>query len=424
MLRLVAAAVAAALLPPLTATAGAAGFAPPDAPGPPLSVSATDLAKVLDCSAGIDGAVRAPVLLFQGTGATAKDNWSWTYSPAFDQAGIPWCTVDLPDHATSDIQRSGEYVVAAIRAVHSRAGRKVSLVGHSQGGMVGRWALRFWPDTRAMVDDVIGFAPSNHGTTEADCSSGCSAAGWQQSDEANFIRAVNSSQETFPGISYTVAYTRTDETVKPNMDATGSSSLRGGGGRIANVAIQDICPDDVNEHLAIGTIDPVAHALAIDALDHDGPADPARVDRLVCARPFHPGVNPATFPADAAAAVASFESYQARQIGAEPPLACYTTASCPAGAGAGAPAPPAAGRACASKRRFAVHLPRRVRRARATVDGRRLKLRRRGGRLTATVDLRGRRKATVVLRVRGRTRSGKRVKYTRRYHPCSTRRAR
>ena len=414
------AALAATVFLGLAAPAGAATFAPPDPPGPPLSVTAADLAAVLQCSPGIDGAGRAPVLLFQGTGATAKDNWSWTYEPALDQVGIPWCAVDLPEHATADVQRAGEYVVAAIRTVSARAGRRVSLMGQSQGGMVGRWALRFWPDTRAMVDDVIGFAPSNHGTTQADCSDGCSAAGWQQRDEADFIRALNSAQETFPGISYTVAYTRTDETVKPNQDDTGSSSLHGGGGRIANVATQDICPGDVNEHLAIGTIDPVAHALAIDALTHDGPADPARVDRLVCTRPLQPGVNPVTFPADAAAAAASFETYKARQLDHEPPLACYTTATCaPAGNGTGAGA--GAPHACASKRRFAVHLPRRTRHARVTLDGRRLKLRRRHGRLVARVDLRGRPRETAVLRVRGRTASGRAVRYTRRYHPCRTR---
>ncbi len=159
--------------PPLAVgapAAGAAEFADPSAPGPALSISKKQLSSVLLCSKGVDDATRAPVLLFQGTGATAEDNWSWTYEPALDKRGIPWCAVDIPDHATSDIQIAGEYVVAAIREVHRRAGRKVSLIGHSQGGMLPRWALRFWPDTRAMVDDVIGFAPSNHGTTQAQCS--------------------------------------------------------------------------------------------------------------------------------------------------------------------------------------------------------------------------------------------------------------
>ena len=32
------------------------------------------------------------------------------------------------------------------------------------GGALVR-ALRFWPDTRKMISDVVGFAGSNHGTT-------------------------------------------------------------------------------------------------------------------------------------------------------------------------------------------------------------------------------------------------------------------
>lgn len=377
------------------ASASAAEFAPPDTPGPPLQITAKQLGDVLQCSKGIDQATRAPVLLFQGTGATAKDNWSWTYEPAFDMAGIPWCTVDTPEHATGDIQLAAEYVVAAIREVHRRAGRKVSLVGHSQGGMVPRWALRWWPDTRAMVDDVIGFAPSNHGSTAGGgCSAAdpCSAAGWQQQAGATFIAALNSSAETWPGIDYTVAYTRTDETVQPNMDATGSSSLRTGGGRISNVMTQSICPADVYEHLMIGTVDAVAHALAIDALDHDGPADPKRIDPLsVCGLVYHRGVNTLTAPNDAAMAVASFESYQPKLVASEPPLACYVTASCPTAAAAAAKKP------CVSKRRFTVRVPRG---RKATLDGKRLEVR--GGR--AVVDLRGRPRGTVSVRVGSKVR--------------------
>ena len=80
--------------------------------------------------------------------------------------------------------------------------------------------------------------------------------------------------------------------VTPNADDSGSSSVRGGGGRITNVATQDICPANTSEHFIIGTTDPVAYALAMDALDHDGPASEARVDRAACAQAFAPGVDP------------------------------------------------------------------------------------------------------------------------------------
>jgi hypothetical protein len=316
------------------ATAGAATYAPVDRPGPALSVPQSALDASLECSPGVDHASRAPVLLVPGTGATPKDNWSWTYEPAFNMIGVPWCALTSPEHANGDIQVNGEYVVNAIRTMYARAGRKIAILGHSQGGMVPRWALRFWPDTRSMVDDVIGFAASNHGTTlaAAACSSSCSAANWQQRNDSNFIKALNSFQETFPGISYTSVYTHTDEIVQPNSDSNGSSSIHGGGGQITNVATQEVCPLDPYEHLGIGTIDPVAYALAVDALDHPGPADPSRVSHGALDCPplklLHPGINPITFPTDAAQAAINLETSPETKIPAEPELRCYTLAAC------------------------------------------------------------------------------------------------
>src|SRR3954471_8677246 len=134
-----------------------------------------------------------------------------------------------------DIQVSAEYVVFALRRMREQAGRRVSIIGFSQGGMIGRWALRWWPDTRADVEDLVGLAPSNHGTASARtvCQSSCPAAYWQQRDDSRFTAALNAGQETFAGIDYTVAFTHADEVVTPNADAaTGSSALRTGGGRI------------------------------------------------------------------------------------------------------------------------------------------------------------------------------------------------
>lgn len=314
------------------APAARAAYAPIDRPGPALSVPPALLRASLACSPGVTHASRAPVLLVHGTGANVKDNWSWTYEPALNKLHIPWCAVDLPEHANGDVQTNAEYVVYAIRTMYARAGRRIAIIGHSQGGMLPRWVLRFWPDARAMVDDMIGFAPTNHGTTQArlSCRQSCSAADWQQSDNSHFTAALNSVQETFRGISYTDVYTHTDEIVEPNLNDHGSSSLHGGGGLITNVATQDICPNDAYEHLTIGTIDPVAYALAIDALNHPGPADPNRVSRLVCAEQFQPGVDPATVDENASAAALDFETFPATDIPAEPPLRCYVTASCPA----------------------------------------------------------------------------------------------
>jgi hypothetical protein len=310
-------------------------YAPVNAPGPQLSVPASALRAALVCTTGVAGSSREPVLLVPGTTLNPSADFSWNWERALSAQHWPYCTIALPGNAMGDIQIAGEYVVYAIRQMHALSGRRIEIVGHSQGGMVPRWALRFWPDTRTMVDDVIGLSPSNHGTLDAIplCAIGCAPAIWQQRSNAAFIAALNSVQETFPGISYTDVYTNTDEVVVPNIGPAASSSLHGGGGQITNVAIQQVCPLDATEHLGIGTYDNTAYQLGFDALNHPGPADPARLSPAsVCSHPLMPGVNPSTFVTDFAQmnAVVATTLATYPHVPAEPPLACYVTASCPA----------------------------------------------------------------------------------------------
>jgi len=422
-----------------TTAARAEDYAPLDRPGPALGVPADQLAAALHCTAGVRNAKVTPVLLNPATGVDDEHNYSWNWEPALDKLGIPWCAYTAPYHTLGDIQTSGEYLVFAIRTMYGMAGRRISIMGHSQGGMSMRWALRFWPDTRDMVDDVIGFSGSNHGTTVAggDCAAlGCPPAVWQQAANARFIAALNSRAETFAGLSYTEIWTHTDEVVQPAGDAaTASAALHTGGGRITNVAIQDVCPADVNEHLQVGTVDPAAYALAVDALTHDGPADPARVDRAVCAQFAMPGVDwtsPKTLqeilesqPGLAAVVTPGVNLVGAPEVKSEPALRCYVTAAgCGAAAGGGG-GTTAAGTpvTCASRRRFVVHVPKALRHGgvRVTLDGKRLKVR--GGR-TAVVDLRGAARRTVTLRVTGLTARGRKVTRMHRYRTCTPRAAR
>jgi hypothetical protein len=318
--------------------------------GPPLSVPADTLRNSLRCGAGVADRHSTPVLLIPGTTLTPKEDFSWNYERAFAAAGRPYCAVTLPHHAMGDIQRSAEYVVYAIRTMARRSGRKIGVLGHSQGGMIGRWALKYWPNTRADIDDLIGLAPSNHGTLDATalCATpaGCQPSVWQQRPDSKFLTALNAGRETYPGVDYTVVYTNADEVVTPNLDPASltagliprstlspagsllppaSSPLRGGGVNVRNIAVQSICPGHVADHLAIGTSDPVAYALAVDALDHPGPANPRRIDRSVCQRPFQPGVNPATFATDFGqlGATAATQIALSPRTAAEPPLEPY-----------------------------------------------------------------------------------------------------
>ncbi|MEV0428271.1 lipase [Micromonospora sp. NPDC050495] len=302
--------------------------------GSPLSVPADRLAASLTCSPGVTHARRAPVLLLASTALNTGENYAWNWQRTLTREGIPWCASDpagseWANHNMEDIQVRAEYVVYAIRTMNRLSGHRVSVMGHSQGGMVARWALRFWPDTRQRVDDVIGLAPTNHGTAlgTALCADYCAPAGWQQRVGSRFYAALNSGQETFPGISYTVIRSDADPLVPPETaDLTGP-------GRIANVRLQDRCPGDTSDHLTVGTIDPVAEAVALDALRHPGPARWQRVDPAVCERTLMTGIDPRTFPDDVARMGGVFNHYfdTAPKVTAEPPLAWY--ASSAAGSG-------------------------------------------------------------------------------------------
>jgi len=335
VLRMVPAALLAAVALAGGPAAASAAYAPPSQPGPPLSVPVAKLAAALQCTGALRGASHAPVLLVPGTSLNPSTDYGYGWEPALGKLGWPYCAVTLPGNAMGDVQLAGEYVVYAIRTMYAAYGGPIDIVGHSQGGMVPRWALRFWPDTRAMVDDLVGLSPSNHGTLDAipACAQSCAPAFWQQRSDAAFIAALNSAQETFPGISYTDIYTNTDEVVVPNFGPAASSSLSGGGGSITNVAIQSVCPADLTEHLGIGIYDNTAYQLALDALTHPGPADPSRVASTTCLRPLMPGVDPSTFAVNYAQTVASVASTVATapRTTSEPPLACYVTATCPTG---------------------------------------------------------------------------------------------
>ncbi|TCO59367.1 esterase/lipase family protein [Actinocrispum wychmicini] len=328
--------VLSALVVPAAGVSAQEEFAPVDRPGPALSVPTGDLAASLVCSSNLDNASRSPVLLLDGTWSNTNANFRWNYVRALTMRGIPWCTSNIQTspqalNNSEDIQTRGEYVTFAIRDMHARAHRKVSILGWSQGGMVARWSLRFWPDTRPLVEDIIGLAPSNHGTLDADvaCQLPCAAAAWQQRTHSNFYRALNSFQETFIGIDYTSIITDQDEVVLPPT----SGFLPTGNGSIANYRVQDLCgPLYVADHVKLGSFDSAGEAFVMDAVNNPGPANITRLQPnalSTCTRPFMSGVNPLTFTTDLTGLTASVADAFATSnlITAEPPLRCYTLAT-------------------------------------------------------------------------------------------------
>jgi hypothetical protein len=374
-----------ALIAGATAAPAQGAFAPLDQPGPELTASASDLRRALRCT-GLEGARREPVLLIPGTTVDPDEAFDWNWVPALDARGIPHCSVTLPQRTNGDIQLAAEYVVAAVRRMHEISGRKVVMLGWSQGGStLPRWALRFWPDVRERTASLVGMAPLNETgslTASALCVPGtCIPAAWQQARGSRFMTALNSRARTFPGIAYTVIYSRLDEVLTPNLD--GALSKLPAGPNVTNAAVQDVCPLDVSEHLAI-VVSPTTFRIAIDAIEH--PGRPARVPTQVPLAECVPGTMPGVSPVELVTAEARMAANLAigltqGMVPREPGLRCYVTASCPA--------PPATAARCRPRVRIALRqrAGRRIVRVEARVPGRRL-VRARGSRLRSVVVLR------------------------------------
>ena len=301
--------------------------------GPALETATATLAAALHCPPAMSGLERDPVLLVQGTSMDGPSNWSWNYLLALPAAGFATCYVELPAFALGDVQVASEYVVYAIKEINRLSGRRVATIGYSQGGLEPRWALRWWPELRRLVSDSITLATTHHGTGVIDagnlCATACTPAVWQQRPGSELLRALNSGGETFDGIDYTAIHTTADLTVVPQPEA---SSLRPSGGRVTNVGLQDICPDHgpisgPNGHRTI-IADPIAFALVMDALTNDGPADPARINSMVCEQVVMPGAAPTTVEELTLWLAAAFGPNAARSaahptLTAEPALKSY-----------------------------------------------------------------------------------------------------
>jgi triacylglycerol lipase len=260
---------------------GVAAAAP--ARGPALQESTTALARSLTCPATFQGQ-HEPVLLVHGTGQTGESTFSRNYAQVLPRMGYDVCTVGLVDYGRGDIQASAERIVYAVRTLAQRSHSKVQVIGHSEGPLPVRWAIKWWPDVAPLIDDLIGLAPPYHGWlgTDALCSGGCVPALWQMRRESQFMAAQNSGDETPGGVSYTTVYSMTDELVQPYSTA----ELRGG----ANIKVQDLCPGRAVEHFQMVS-DAVVYAAVLDALTHSGPADVSRLDRSVCRQLAMPGVT-------------------------------------------------------------------------------------------------------------------------------------
>ncbi|MEU0275160.1 alpha/beta fold hydrolase [Streptomyces sp. NPDC006307] len=221
-----------------------------------------------------------PVVLVHGTFANSVDNWLGL-APYLVRRGYCVFSLDygqLPGvpfvHGLGPIAKSAEQLDAYVDEVLAATGAaEADLVGHSQGGMMPRYYLKFLGGAEK-VNALVGIAPDNHGTTllgltallpyfpgVADLLNEKTPALADQVAGSPFMTKLNEGGDTVPGVDYTVIATKYDQVVTPYR----SQFLDGP--NVRNVLLQDLCPLDLSEHVAIGLSDRITFHEVVNALD-------------------------------------------------------------------------------------------------------------------------------------------------------------
>ncbi|MDX6666063.1 MAG: hypothetical protein QOG68_2269 [Solirubrobacteraceae bacterium] len=231
-------------------------------------------------SCALTAAHPVPIVLLHGTWLDRSVSWN-VIGPKLALDGYCVYSVDYGKRGTQPIAQSAKEVSAFIDQVRAKTGAaRVSIVGHSQGGMMPRQIIKF-EGGASKIDDLVAIAPSNHGSPQGALSKysaqyGDSPAAADQDAGSPFLTALNAGDETpqpgsGPRISYTNLATSHDEIVTPTPT---SQFLAGSPDEVTNVLLQDKCPGDAFEHILL-TDDPVVLQWVENALATPGPADPS-----------------------------------------------------------------------------------------------------------------------------------------------------
>ncbi len=213
-----------------------------------------------------------PVVLVHGTFADEGSNWV-TLAPLLYNNGYCVYAFNYGETFLSgllgsidglgNIEHSAEELSSFVSKVLSKTGAsKVDIVGHSQGGMMPGYYVRFLGGA-SKVHTLIGLAPSNHGTTLDGLTTlieefpfaslvvnsflgviGAPSLPQQEVGSA-FQKKLFGSGDTVAGPRYVVIETTHDEVVTPYTNAF----LSGSG--VTNITLQSQCPSDPVGHIGM-----------------------------------------------------------------------------------------------------------------------------------------------------------------------------
>ncbi|WP_394839254.1 alpha/beta fold hydrolase [Pendulispora rubella] len=263
------------------ALAAAPGIAAPDSPPPGAN----------DWNCAPSAAHPYPVVLVHGTGANMRLNWNalspllknnryCVYALNFGANIVTNLSAGVVNALGPITESAGELSAFVDRVLAATHAPKVDIVGHSQGGMMPNYYIKFLGGA-PKVHSMVGLAPDNHGTDVSgllhlanaltQAFPGLAAfvynivgefapGGVDQKFDSPFIKKLNSVPDTVSGIRYTVIATHYDQVVTP----VASQFLSGE--NVTNVYVQDKCSLDHADHIALA-FDHIALREVLNALD-------------------------------------------------------------------------------------------------------------------------------------------------------------
>ena len=219
-----------------------------------------------------------PVVLVHATMADEGSNWV-TLAPLLANEG--YCVYAFNYGATlaslelwpfigpridglGHIESSAKELSSFVNNVLSKTkASKVDLVGHSQGGMMPNYYIKNLGGS-SKVNELIGLAPSNHGTTLDGVTKfvenfpfatelvtglleflGAPSLPEQTEKSAFVTKLFGSGEPVVAGVKYVVVETDHDEVVTPYTHAFLSGS------NVTNITIQNQCPSDPVAHIGM-----------------------------------------------------------------------------------------------------------------------------------------------------------------------------
>ncbi|KAG0367223.1 putative secreted lipase [Gamsiella multidivaricata] len=137
---------------------------------------------------------------------------------------------------------------------------QVDIVGHSQGGILARYWMKYLGGG-GKVYRHVGVSPINHGTTLDSITTWAKAfkifapsqvisdffapSFYQMVDSSDFIKKLNAGGDIAPGVVHSNIATKYDEVVTPYQTCFQNDA------GVTNIVLQDLCALSLNEHLTM-----------------------------------------------------------------------------------------------------------------------------------------------------------------------------